>query len=260
MLFREDHPTQLAISQLTHAWISGQILAAWAEKLDRRLILAAEQHDIGWLDWETAPSFDVRTGRPHLFRDVGASVHAPMWARGVERALSAWGTRVALLISRHGGVIYRRFSDRHRLAEADAAAAEHYLRTQAPMEADWARMLGLDAAALEHDTALVALADTLSLALCGELQTPLEVQAPGHTGGMRTLRLMSLPGCPDQFTLSPWPFLGADLVVEGEARILPAPAGRFADAATMQRWLAMPGRATFRARLIPGFQEPGPEQ
>ena len=250
MLFREDIPASLAISQLTHAWISGQLLAAWADRLERPLVLAAEQHDIGWIDWETSPSFDAGTGRPHLFRDVGAAVHAPMWALGVDRALGAWGARVALLISRHGGVIYRRFSDRHRLAEADAIAAEHYLTTQAPLEENWARTLGLDATVLDHDTALIAFADTVSLALCGELKTPLEVEAPGRDGDLRRLRLMSAADDLGHFLLSPWPFRDGELIVEGEAR--PLPDGRFADAAAMQAWLAAPERVTFRVRLTPG--------
>lgn len=96
MLFREaSNAPALAISQPAHAWISGQLLRAWAEPLEQPLLLAAEQHDLGWLDWETAPSFDPQTGRPHLFRAVGVAVHAPMRARGVHRALNAWGQRVA---------------------------------------------------------------------------------------------------------------------------------------------------------------------
>ena len=71
MLFRDQPPGALAISQLTHAWISGQLLRAWDEKLGEPVLLAAEQHDIGWMDWETAPSFNARTGRPHLFREIG---------------------------------------------------------------------------------------------------------------------------------------------------------------------------------------------
>ncbi len=257
MLFREhlragaEHPAVLAISQPTHAWVSGQLLRAWAERLEEPLLLAAEQHDLGWLDWETAPSFDPRTGRPHLFRAVGAAVHAPMWAKGVERALDAWGTRVALLISRHGGLIYTRYTDRQRISEADAAAADRYLETQAPMQAAWAQALGLDAAVLAHDSALVALSDTLSLAFCGELKAPLEVEAPDRAGGRRRLRLAARPADPTEFTLSPWPFDGEALVVEGEARPMPE-RGRFADEAAMRAWFAAPERVMFRARLTPG--------
>ena len=249
MLFRTDPSGVLAISQPTHAWISGQILRAWNGPLSEPLLLAAEQHDIGWLDWETAPTFNPQTGRPHLFREIGAAVHSPMWRQGVERALGAWGAHVALLVSRHGGVIYRRYTDRHRISEADAAAAQTYLETQAPMEAAWAKALGLDAAALQKQTTLVALSDTLSLALCGELKTPIEVEMPNAGGGTETLRLIERPGHPFDFILSPWPLRADALTVEGEARLLPA-TGRFDNEAAMRTWLKSPERTLFRARLM----------
>src|ERR1700735_4720002 len=172
MLFRTEPSGVLAISQPTHAWISGQILRAWDEALSEPLLVAGEQHDIGWLDWETAPTFNPQTGRPHLFREIGAAVHSPMWTQGVERALGAWGAHVALLVSRHGGVIYRRYTDRHRISEADAAAAQTYLETQAPLEAAWAKTLGLDAAALQKQTTLVEFGHTQSLALRAMLRRP----------------------------------------------------------------------------------------
>jgi hypothetical protein len=249
MLFRTEPSGVLAISQPTHAWISGQILRAWDEALSEPLLLAGEQHDIGWLDWETAPTFNPQTGRPHLFREIGAAVHSPMWTQGVERALGAWGAHVALLVSRHGGVIYRRYIDRHRASEADAAAAQTFLETQAPLEAAWAKTLELDAAALQKQTTLVALSDTLSLALCGELKTPFEVEAPNAGGGIETLRLIERPGHPFDFVLSPWPFRKDVLDVEGEARPLPA-SGRFDNEAAMRIWLKSPERAVFRARLL----------
>src|ERR1700734_827595 len=249
MLFRVEPSGVLAISQPSHAWISGQILRAWDERLDESLLLAGEQHDIGWLDWETTPTFNPETGRPHLFREIGAAVHSPMWRQGVERALGAWGAHVALLISRHGGVIYRRYTDRHRISETDSAAAQTYLETQAPMEAAWAKALGLDAAALQKETTLVALSDTLSLALCGELKTPIEVEAPKARGGTETLSLTERPGHPFDFVLSPWPLREGVLTVEGEARLLP-PSGRFDDEAAMRTWLRPPERTVFRARLM----------
>jgi hypothetical protein len=250
MLFRTGPSGVLAISQPTHAWISGQILRAWNDDaLGEPLMLAAEQHDVGWLDWETAPTFNPETGRPHLFREIGAAIHSPMWRRGVEHALGAWGAHVALLVSRHGGVIYRRYMDRHRMNDADAAAAEAYLKMQAPIEAGWAKALGLDAAELQKETALIALVDTLSLALCGELKAPIELEAPTATGGTQTLRLAERPGHSFEFILSPWPLRTETLTVEGEARALPA-TGRFADEAAMRAWLKSPERATFRARLM----------
>jgi hypothetical protein len=249
MLFRTQPDAVLAISQPMHAWFSGQILRAWDEPLAEPLLIAAEQHDIGWLDWETAPTFDAATGRPHLFRAVGAEIHAPMWTRGIARAQEAWGAHVALLVSRHGGVIYRRYVDRHKTAPADAAAADAFLATQAPIEAAWARRLGLDEAALTRQSALVALVDTLSLALCGELAAPLDLAGPARDGSMRPLRLEARPGRPFDFTLSPWPFRAEAIALEGEARALPAE-GRFADEAAMKAWFARPERVAFAARLL----------
>jgi hypothetical protein len=250
MLFRDQPSGALAISQLTHAWISGQILRAWDGKLSETLLLAAEQHDIGWIDWEAEPTFNPETGRPRLFREIGASTHAPMWTRGVQRALGAWGSHVALLISRHGGVIYRRYTDRHRVSEADAAAAQNYLNTQAPIETAWARALGLEAAELERETALLAFSDTLSLALCGELKTPLELEAPGQGGDALTFRVAERTQRSFDFVLSPWPFRMNELVVEGQARTLPS-AGRFSDESDMKTWLTLPERVNFSARLSP---------
>lgn len=249
MLF-QDYPTGvLAISQPMHAWISGQLLRSWSEEIGEPLLLAAEQHDIGWLDWETVPSFDTRTGRPHLFRDIGAAIHAPMWTRGVERALAAWGTHVALLISRHGGVIYNRFKDRHRIDPTDAQAATDYLTNQAASEAGWARTLGLSAVELDRQTGLLACVDTLSLALCGELEVPLEVEVPLLAGGTRKLRLEKRLDAPAEFGLEPWPFRKDEVVVTGEARRLPAE-GRFGSEPEMRAWLDEASHVTFHVRLV----------
>lgn len=226
----------LAVSQPTHAWVSGQLLRHWAVRLDEPLLLAAEQHDLAWLDWELAPSFDSAAGRPHLFRDVGAAAHAPLWSHAVERACAAWGSRVALLISRHGTVIYTRFTGRHRLSDADAGAAKDYVERQAPMQAAWARALRLADHALERDTNLIAFADTLSLALCGALPLPLELDGPGLESGQARYRLARQAGGAFGFSLSPWPFRGEAVLIDAEARLVPG--GRFAGEAEMRAWSA----------------------
>jgi len=249
MLFREQSTGVIAISQLTHAWWSGQMLRAWDETFPEPLLLAAEQHDIGWLDWEMAPSFNPRTGRPHLFREVGASTHAPMWAMGVNRAFNAWGAHVALLISRHGGVIYRRYTDRHHLTKEDAAAARAYIAGQAPIEAQWALQLCFSETSLQRESALVALVDALSLAACGELKTPLELQAPDRAGYMTSIRVVQRERHPFEFVVTPWPFREKALRLEGEGRRLP-PEGRFADEGAMRAWFASAERVVVHALLV----------
>ena len=167
---------------------------------------------------------------------------------GCSARLAPGGAHVALLISRHGGVIYRRYTDRHRMDAADAAAAENYLNAQAPIETAWSRALGLEAAELDKETALIAFADTLSLALCGEMKAPLDLEAPGRGGEALTIELAERPQRSFDFVLSPWPFRVNELMVEGEARPLPAE-GRFSDEDAMKTWLASPERVVFRARL-----------
>ena len=237
----------LAISQPEHALISGQILAAWARSLDERVVLAAGQHDVAWLDWEVAPAFDAQTGRPREFRTIGVAEHAPMWERGVDRALAAWGRRVALLVSRHGSTIYRRFNDRHRSAVgpgqiADELAAQDYLARHQHLQDGWAAALGLDADTVAHDAELIAFADTLSLILCGALPVSAPLDIAHHSITLSVHRDGS-------YGLDPWPFASNTLGFEIEARPLPE-AGRFADAAAMQDWLADPARTTLRRDLV----------
>ena len=251
MLFRTEGEQEWAISQPMHAWISGQLLRDWDEALPESLLLAAEQHDHAWTDWELNPTFDGQSGRPLLFRNVGAALHAPMWAAGVERALHNWGSHVALLLSRHGGTIYKRFTTRHQLSEADAAAARAYLETQAPREAAWARALGLADAELARQSSLIAVVDTLSLVLCGELAAPLEIEALDAGGKAHVLRMTPIEGSPYEFALSPWPFRSARLNLEGEARPMPK-GGRFADEAAMRDWLENAPRVRFGASLKQG--------
>ena len=248
MLFREDAEGTIAISQPMHAWISGQLMRALRGEFGETLYLAAEQHDIAWMDWEAEPTFDAAAGRPHVFFDIGAFLHAPMWLRGVERALAAWGPHPALLISRHGGVIYRRFANRHRGDPRDADAAAAYLAEQEPQEARWARTLGLSAADLEYQSGLIAFVDNLSLALCGALKTPLELALPVLGGAERRIAVSAKPDAAGEFTLSPWPFTRERIEVVGEGRRLPA-AGRFADEAAFRAWGETAARTIFCARL-----------
>ncbi len=242
MMYRTEAERTLAISQPAHAWISGQLLRRIAAPVSETLRLAGEQHDLGWLDWETAPSFDTTTGRPPSFREVGAAIHAPMWTAGVERALSAWGPQVALLISRHGGRIYRRFGLPHAGPE-DAAAIRGYLARQAPRETEWAAACGLGDVELNRQSALIAFVDALSLALCGALRAPAELELPGGV-----VRLTEAG--PWDFRLSPWPFEGGAFTLEGQGWPLPH-GGRFADEAAMRGWLASPHWEAFAARLAP---------
>jgi hypothetical protein len=148
----------------------------------------------------------------------------------------------------HGALIYRRFTDRHRMSEADARAADNYLATQASREATWMQAPRLDPAAVKKESSLVAFADALSLALCGDLKAPMTLEAPAQNGDLIRMELTDRPGRPFEFVLAPWPFSVEALAVEAEARPLP-PVGRFSSETAMRSWSASPAWQSFRATL-----------
>jgi hypothetical protein len=255
MLFRDlPDGSWLAVSQPMHALVSGQMLRAWgavgfaAADPFEEVATACAQHDVAWMGWEAAPTLDPATGRPTQFRQVGAKDHAPMWAEGVRRAIAAWGPWVGLLVSRHGSRIYAAYSDRHRVSEADAEAAETYQREQGALRRDLMAALGITEAQMETAAALVAVTDALSLAACGGIATlGWSGMAPLADGGEVPLKLEEGDGV---MTVSPWPFATAEVRLSWTARRFGKDA-RWTDAAAMRRDLAAAPVERIAARLVP---------
>src|SRR5690606_10174456 len=112
MLHRNLNGSYLAITQPGHAWLSGQLAAHWGNELTGEVnpradvVLAAEQHDIGWLEWEAEPTLNPPTGRPKTFRELGTHEHLSVWAPAGPRAL-VYGPYVAMLVSMHGTGLYQ---------------------------------------------------------------------------------------------------------------------------------------------------------
>ncbi|MGK7868265.1 DUF3891 family protein [Falsiroseomonas sp. E2-1-a20] len=256
MLLREAADGSfLAISQPMHALVSGQMARAWGApgfapvEPFEDVATACAQHDVAWMSWEAAPTLDAATGLPHMFRAVGASRHAPMWAEGVQRALVAWGPWVALLVSRHGSLIYGSYADRHQLDRADAEAAERYLAEQAVVQQDLAARLGAEPAQVEAASALVAVTDALSLAVCGGVQTIGGVgTAPMADGSRVKLALSESDGV---LAIAPWPFRLPEVTLHWHARHFAA-GTRWTDEARMRADLAAAPQQAVAARLVPG--------
>ena len=76
MLVRLDDEGALAIGQLSHAWLSGQLARAWGNERfgpvepREEIVLGAEQHDIGWALFDLEPRFNPETGLPRSFLEV----------------------------------------------------------------------------------------------------------------------------------------------------------------------------------------------
>jgi len=86
MLYRAISEELICITQPTHAWVSGQLARAWGNETfgsfapHEEVCLGAEQHDIGWLKWEAAPTLNPETGHPHSFMEVSPEIHTKLWA------------------------------------------------------------------------------------------------------------------------------------------------------------------------------------
>ncbi|MBP0445409.1 DUF3891 family protein [Roseomonas sp. SSH11] len=245
--------TRLLIPQPSHALLSGQMMAAWGAPGFARpdpapeVILAAGQHDIAWLSWETAPTLDPETGLPHAFTSLGAAVHAPMWARGVETARAAWGLWPALLISLHGSRIYTQYMDPERLPHEDQAAIHRNAAKEEALQADWTARLGAAPDQVARNSALIAATDALSLALC--FADPSKAgEAPMEDGSTCRMNLVRQDTC--RWSLDPWPFREGMLTLRCEAIRLP-PGTRWTDQEAMRRDLREAQWGTLTETLVP---------
>jgi hypothetical protein len=248
-----ENGTRLLISQPSHALLSGQMMAAWGAPGFARpdpaseVILAAEQHDIAWLSWETAPTLDPETGLPHPFTSLGPAVHAPMWARGVEIARAAWGLWPALLISLHGTRVYTEYMDPGSLPPDDRAAIDRNAAKEAALQADWIAKLGATPVQVERNSALVAVTDALSLALCFA-ESDKAGEAPMEDGSSRKMKLVRQDT--SRWSLDPWPFRDSSLTLRCEVIRLPVET-RWNDEEAMRRDLRDAAWSTLAETLVP---------
>ncbi len=255
MILREpEDGFRLLIPQPSHALLSGQMMAAWGAPGVARpdpapeVILAAEQHDVAWLDWETAPTMDPDTGLPHPFTSLGPEVHAPMWARGVEWTRAAWGLWPALLVSLHGSRVYTKYMDpAEQEPEARAAIARNQAQER-KFQAAWTAALGATVEQVRRNSALVAATDALSLVLCFA-DTSWAGEVPMEDGSAQEMTLVRLG--PSRWSLAPWPFREQELTLRCETIRLSADL-RWTDEETMRQDLREMPWSTLITTLVPG--------
>jgi hypothetical protein len=271
MIFRETGDITIAIPQPSHAWLSGQAIRAWGNQEFgcvapfEDVCLGAEQHDIGWLAWEHAPTLNARTGRPHGFRELDVEQHTELWRQGGLMAL-ALGRYPALLVSLHGSGLYRNFDQRGGDAAASAVVAEFLedqgkfqQRLHASLAGDHDYAEHVSAETLERNRLLVSAADRLSIAICTGLRDPAVgsdregeawVRNVPTAQGSVDLRIAALHPNRTRFAVQPWPFAtsSVSLVCEG----IELPPIRFAEQDQMRSALLDARRISLAAELVPG--------
>jgi hypothetical protein len=219
LICRRDGEGWLLITQPAHAWLAGELAAAWGNDSfvtpspRAAVILATHLHDIGWLGWDGAPRLD-EAGQPLNFLDTNLDETIPIWRRGVEQA-SLLDPYAALLISLHATTIFRRRLARKADPSAQEAKvsemlAEHESRQEIMRES----MAGHPhyAPAVDEEPLRVAyrwlrICDLLSLTICADMLPPSGVlnHVPGANGGDFT-RLEYEVRAPFTLALNPWPF------------------------------------------------------
>jgi hypothetical protein len=262
MLLRLSSPEEvICITQPHHAWISGQLARVWGNELfgqvspNQEVCLAAEQHDIGWLSWEQAPTLNPETGYPHSFSELATKNHVKTWSKASNLALPL-GRYVALLVSLHGTRLYERFRSWENSPETKELV-ENFLKNEYAfqeqlidkLQNDSYHELSAKPEVIKRNQKLVAVWDALSLIICHGFTGEKLVENVPTANGEITLTLKNKENHPWEITVSPWPFQEnqVDLVFEG--RLLKQ---KFTDERVMQEALNNANGVTIKATLLPG--------
>lgn len=250
MLLREESAdVVVCIGQTSHSWLAGQLARVWGNErfggFARReeVCLGAEQHDVGWAEWDLAPSLNEETGLPHAFFELSRRESLGIW-RVAPRRLEAQSRYAALLCSLHGTLLIERFADLEEMKTDDRRLTEEYLAGERRRQERLSAEVGVDPAELARARELIASWDALSLALChGQERTVTEVPAADET----TIDL-ALAGSDSEWTLAPWPFAAEHVSVLCEGRRL---ADRFEEEGALRAALEAAPVVTLRFSLSP---------
>lgn len=237
MLHRDAGEGVVLVGQPAHAFLAGQLARAWAGPFAPReaVCLAADQHDVGWTEWELAPELDRETGLPYRFGDLPVPRRLALWSGAAER-LVPQSRYAALLVSLHGTLLVERFPP----PPDHAALAEAFLARERAFQERLRASLRADPDEVARNRELVFAWDALSLAI-----------VHGVTGAATVAGrvLTAEDGHPARVRVAPWPFRADELRVVFEGRFL---AGRFTDEEIMRRALAEAPWTTLETLLRPG--------
>jgi hypothetical protein len=252
MLIRPVDDGVILISQPAHAWVSGQLARAWGSEDGpgfepfEEVCLAAEQHDIGWLMWETSPTLNPEAGLPHSFRELPRRSHLQIWGRA-RRYAAIYGRCTALLVSMHGTGLFERFGPGEDAPETERRMVDTFLKRERAAQHRLIESLASDPRyesvvqpeVLERNQALISIWDGLSLMLCAG------VDDEGVTIGDYTLQPAEEA---NSITVEPWPFRKDSVSVFAEARRL---TGRFERQPGMQAAINQAEQFVLEFSLVP---------
>jgi hypothetical protein len=110
MVSRYDESRLLLVLQIDHSRVAGLFAAHWGNQDFAKLrpyasmVLAAQEHDSGWWDWEVKPTLDAQGYPPDYIgsiRKLGKGVWLGFYRDGIER-LAKRDSYAAYNVSMHG--------------------------------------------------------------------------------------------------------------------------------------------------------------
>lgn len=110
MVCRYDAERLLLILQIDHSRVAGLLAAHWGNEEFARLspyssmVLAAQEHDNGWWDWEVKPTINAEgrlTDYIGFFRHLGHATWLDFYRNGIER-LAKQDPYAGLIVLMHG--------------------------------------------------------------------------------------------------------------------------------------------------------------
>jgi uncharacterized protein DUF3891 len=261
MLYRQEEQGCIAITQPTHAWLSGQLARAWGNERFgevapwEEVCLGAEQHDVGHTTWEQAPTLNPQTGLPYSFLEMPRQLHVQLWSEAA-RCVLPQGRYAALLVSLHGTGLYQRYNAANDLPE-NAQAVQHYLEQERAFQEELLATLRTDPhygpyateEVVSRNRRLVGVWDALSLAICFGRKPPQSWEQVPTATSSTTLTLTASDGDPTKLIVTPWPFRRQQVPLVYEGRYL---AETFSDEAMMLEALKHAPWVTLQAVLFPG--------
>lgn len=196
------------IAQGEHARQCAELARAWAGSPSDEVVLAAEQHELGMLEWDREPDLDPESGLPRTITRMRLEVHLPLRLDGPRR-LAKRSPYAALLASLHHVSFYRK-PPAYRLLRRAGRLIGSYLRESAAFQAELRSRLDAPAEQVERDWRLVRAWDGISHVLMHESAPPADA-------------------------LDPWPFARDRVDVPMQARLLDS---TFSDREALHRALA----------------------
>jgi hypothetical protein len=265
MLHRAHREGTIVIGQAAHARLVGVVARAWGRPPfwipphPDEMFLAAEQHEIGMLPWEIAPTLNPATGLPHAYLELSRMDHLAMW-RNAGPLMLTQSRYAALLISRHGVWIFSQY-ERPPSDPLERAAVATYLHRERAFQARIRASLAAEpayAAAVHLPTLLQShhvftIWDRIAVHACYGVPVP----QWGVPAVYRWERVLTTAGAtdvtitcaaPDRWTLDPWPLTVDELRLVGEGRLLRE---RYRDGATMRAALTEAPWVRWESIILP---------